>query len=56
MPTINYRLKGKTAEKPTYNSMKSRLNPILFIENQQAFLQEVIPHEVAHLFVGYMAE
>ena len=28
-----------------------RLNPVLLLENQQAFIEEVVPHELAHLLV-----
>ena len=28
-----------------------RLNPVLLLENQREFIDEVVPHELAHLLV-----
>ncbi|EOX4098560.1 SprT family zinc-dependent metalloprotease [Vibrio alginolyticus] len=49
IPTITFDVRGKTAGKAYLQLNQVRLNSVLFRENTQAFLDEVIPHEVAHL-------
>lgn len=48
-PEINFKLKGKSAGVAHLQTNKIRFNPILLLENQTAFFNEVVPHEIAHL-------
>lgn len=51
LPKLTYQQKGTTAGTAWLQNWEIRLNPIFLLENQQAFIDEVIPHELAHLLV-----
>jgi SprT protein len=50
-PEITLDQRGKIAGCAKLQENKLKLNPKLFAENQQEFLEAVIPHEVCHLLV-----
>ncbi|MBV4414370.1 SprT family zinc-dependent metalloprotease [Enterobacteriaceae bacterium YMB-R22] len=50
-PKITFDQRGCAAGTAWPHNNEIRLNPILLMENQQAFIDEVVPHELAHLLV-----
>jgi SprT protein len=50
-PTLVYQQRGTAAGTAWLEKWEIRLNPVLLLENQQAFVDEVVPHELAHLLV-----
>ncbi|HGN1706249.1 TPA: SprT family zinc-dependent metalloprotease [Providencia rettgeri] len=50
-PSINYRQRGTTAGSAYLKEWEIRINPTLLIENKEHFIDEVVPHELAHLLV-----
>ncbi|WP_413111021.1 SprT family zinc-dependent metalloprotease [Thaumasiovibrio sp. DFM-14] len=51
MPTIRFNQRGKIAGSARLLQWELRFNPVLLKDNPEAFLQDVVPHEVAHLIV-----
>lgn len=51
IPEITFRRSGKNAGTAFLNQNRINLNGPLFMANQRAFLDEVVPHEVSHLLV-----
>ncbi|MBD2782172.1 SprT family zinc-dependent metalloprotease [Xenorhabdus szentirmaii] len=52
-PSISYLQRGTIAGSARLQDWEIRLNPILLNENKQAFIDQVIPHELAHLLAYY---
>ncbi|KKF35471.1 SprT family zinc-dependent metalloprotease [Erwinia tracheiphila] len=50
-PTLVYQQRGTTAGSAWLQQWEIRLNPVLLLENEQAFIDDVVPHELAHLLV-----
>lgn len=50
-PTIVYRKKGTIAGTAHLTEWMIQLNSLLLLENGQPFIEEVVPHELAHLLV-----
>jgi len=48
-PEINFKLRGKSAGTAHLQLNKLRFNPLLLQDNQQAFIDDVVPHEICHL-------
>lgn len=51
MPIIDYKVRGLKAGVAYLSQNKISLNRTLLLENQQNFIQQTVPHEVAHLIV-----
>ncbi|MGR5065800.1 SprT family zinc-dependent metalloprotease [Photobacterium sp. DNB22_13_2] len=51
MPEVRFSQRGKIAGSARLQGWEVRFNPVLLEENPDAFLNEVVPHEVAHLVV-----
>jgi SprT protein len=49
LPTINFKQRGKIAGCARLQINELRFNPVLLYDNVDAFLEEVVPHEVCHL-------
>ena len=49
LPTITFNQRGKIAGCARLQTNELRFNPVLLADNYQAFIDEVVPHEVSHL-------
>ncbi len=49
MPVVSFKQRGKIAGSARYSQWEVRFNPVLLAENPEAFINEVVPHEIAHL-------
>lgn len=50
-PTISYAVRGVKAGVAYLERNEIRFNPVLLVENKQAFISQVVPHELAHILV-----
>lgn len=51
LPILSFMQRGVTAGTAHLQKWEIRLNPILLVENGMRFIDEVLPHEYAHLLV-----
>lgn len=51
IPTLRMTQRGKIAGSARLQTHEIRLNPTLWEDNQQEYLEEVLPHELSHLIV-----
>ncbi|ACA32025.1 protein of unknown function DUF335 SprT [Histophilus somni 2336] len=51
MPTVSYDVRGMKAGVAYLQQNSIKLNRTLLLENPQQFIQQVVPHELAHLIV-----
>ena len=49
LPSVDFDLLGCCAGRAHYRKNRIRLNPVLLLEHQANFIEETVPHEVAHL-------
>lgn len=50
-PTITWRKSGKNAGTANLTYNRINLNPVLFCHNRDAFLNDVVAHELSHILV-----
>lgn len=50
-PTVSYSVRGVKAGVAYLQRNEIRFNPTLLAENGAAFIQQVVPHELAHILV-----
>ena len=50
-PALSYRRAGKNAGSAFLQQNRINLNPVLLAHNTEAYLLDVIPHEISHLLV-----
>ena len=50
-PAITFRRSGKNAGTAFLQQNRLNFHPILYKENSEVFIREVVPHEVSHLLV-----
>ena len=48
-PTVRYDLRGTTAGWAQYSTWSVNFNAVLMVENFESFLEDTVPHEIAHL-------
>ena len=48
-PEVSFKLRGQKAGVAHITENKLRFNPVLYAQNRDDFLQQTVPHEVAHL-------
>ena len=51
LPEISFNQRGKIAGCARLQTNELRFNPVLLCDNVDAFIEEVVPHEVCHLLV-----